>query len=80
MDIVHPDLVAGCRVTLRDERDNPIGSASVRAATLTTLTLRIADSEVELSAAAILRYSRRDGIAIAPGSLGPAILAKLAAS
>jgi hypothetical protein len=79
MEIIHPDLVAGRTVMARDERDNPIGPAQIVAATSGTVTLRMAGAEATLPAEALLAYHPQVGLRLITSSLGPIVLARLAA-
>ena len=76
MHVVHPHLVAGITVRVRDERDNPLGTLRVLAATINTLTLGIGFHQIVLAPDALLVYDA-DGLALVAGRLGPAIIAAL---
>lgn len=79
MHAIHPDLVAGRDVPSRDERENPLGTLRVIAATTHTVTLGLGDAQAELPADALLGYNQRDGLTLTLSRLGPTMLAALAA-
>ena len=79
MHVVHPQLVAGITVHVRDERDNPLGTLQVVAATISTLTLGVGPHRIVLDPDALLVYDT-NGLALVAGRLGPTILAALHAS
>lgn len=77
MDVVHPDLVPGKTVQVRDERDNPLAAMRVVAATTTALTLQVRQVRCTLSPGSLISYSERDGLAIIAGQLSDEMLALL---
>jgi hypothetical protein len=79
VDIIHPDLVAGRTIAVCDERENPLGTMRVVAATSAVLTLDVRGVQVDLPAEALLHYNPQGpGLQLIASSLGPDALRRLA--
>lgn len=73
MHAIHPDLVAGMTIRVRDERENPLGQVRIIAATTATLTVACGAAQATLTPDALLAYDRH-GLAVSASQLGPTLL------